>query len=1242
MTTDIRSGYQAWLDKQTIEGPPVSPNPGIPVPYVPPAAGGGGSSGSSGSGGSSGSSGPAPVVVTPPATVQGSHADFPGMSDTDYKSVQSGAPYVRLTNANNQAIVTMLSDKWDKLTPNDKFYWLQKVGRIPGDAQLTINADGSWGYISKSEQGNTGYTNGIPTDLYKDYLKNQALYTKYNKAAPFFVDNTQHSPDGSAVVVAIPFDNPTNPLVVTAPDTIRYKFKNIGGNAVINQILNKNDSTVVLQSDAKGNFTDADILKAINTGKLSRQTAITLFGSDNVSKILNVANPSVATITKGSADMDYISAHQEGAPNVQAAEPTPYTSAKTPKGFIEFDSIVSQGKGNGYKATFNANGVEYVMNFQTYEAAKKYEVKAQNASANLWDKVVSKVTGTPLSNEMVIQRDANQSHASTLAKVISKVTGTPMQNVDVSPRGVMNFLNKPEVQLIGLGGAGALDEGVAVGNKTATAVIQALSKIPKPIVYGAQAAMSGYSGVSTAINWGSMSVTEREAGIAGAVFPIVAVTASEVGNMPKSNRVSVALDDYNTAAKVVAEKQGILQDTPENSAKFSTVRDEALNAAADANTAKNRLESVLDENGNTKIAKYVKNQITTKLATDAGIASRSLTEAETALKTTYGTPKYDIAAADAQKAIATARLADRNFTDRIAATDNLTSKQLKTYEKLSGYDGLTQSVKDVNTASNELKSAWADVDAGKLKVGKGASIEAKLGSPEYLQNLERVAAARAKLDAALTKYNDVISVRTKVSPATGYDGIISQTEKDISGGTAELSRLEAKYNQSISDSMKVDIHNDWLEAQNSLASDQVKLQLLKAARDAGVPAPTIQKVFFVKPTPREMLSLIDSINKYNLEHPTESYSEPSRGEPLKTNRTVKTSDGMEMQLETKTETKKLPTLEKPRTLKPQLEIDSKEIVQPGESIVKVKTEPKSAPKIIEDEGVINNIAPAWYQNKGWGMSRPVTTTLSAQQSGQTNAANVTAGVIQQEFVTPKGTTLSNFDTGTQDAIINITEVAVQNINKMKSQPNPATANEVKAKTNELIKDGVRNITNTNIRNQVAPLAQTMTQTAVKVATKTMTKTATVTPPPPVNKYQLPGNKPVKNDKNYVPSLKDIENATTYKAGFGWWLRFPNGQWRFYRALPHGAKEVAPGKGSGKRSVQTLEGAPIEETHRMGFMNVRIDRPSKQPGRAGAIAYQRNGAGRPGLSVERHGGMIHIKGVGLANIHHKTRGRILHP
>jgi hypothetical protein len=206
----------------------------------------------------------------------------------------------------------------------------------------------------------------------------------------------------------------------------------------------------------------------------------------------------------------------------------------------------------------------------------------------------------------------------------------------------------------------------------------------------------------------------------------------------------------------------------------------------------------------------------------------------------------------------------------------------------------------------------------------------------------------------------------------------------------------------------------------------------------------------------------------------------------------------------------------------------------------------------------------------------------------------------------------------------------QNSNKSQSQSQTNTAQNNQIKTSQS--------QSTETETSTGP--ETMTSTMTSTTTPVVVKTATT--PPPQSGYagiEKPPEKG-KEDNKFTPTAEDIKNATTWKAGFGWWLRFSNGVYRFYKKLPTGAQGVEPGKGSGYASVQTISGKPVVDQHRMGAVTVTINRPGKKPGAPGAISYHPTGQGRPGLSMTRQGAMVHIKGIGLANAKRVPRGRIV--
>jgi len=164
--------------------------------------------------------------------------------------------------------------------------------------------------------------------------------------------------------------------------------------------------------------------------------------------------------------------------------------------------------------------------------------------------------------------------------------------------------------------------------------------------------------------------------------------------------------------------------------------------------------------------------------------------------------------------------------------------------------------------------------------------------------------------------------------------------------------------------------------------------------------------------------------------------------------------------------------------------------------------------------------------------------------------------------------------------------------------------------------------------------------ATSMAVNTPVATATEVQPPslPITPILAKGKKPA-GQTGELTDEQIANAAAAHKAGFGWWYFVTGLGWRFSIKPPPGAKAVKNGKGSGYASVQTIKGKPVVSMHRMGAVNVTINRPTNQPGARGAISYRAaGGTGRPGLSATRLGQTIHIKGVGVAR--RVPHGRIL--
>ena len=106
-------------------------------------------------------------------------------------------------------------NQWDNWTPAQQLAFQIKLKLTPSDAVLVMNKDG-WGYTSKSEaatqQANSGYTNGIPTDLYNAYLQNKDAYAAAGKPPPL---NFDHTVDGQVTVT--PYSDPSKAVTLCRP-----------------------------------------------------------------------------------------------------------------------------------------------------------------------------------------------------------------------------------------------------------------------------------------------------------------------------------------------------------------------------------------------------------------------------------------------------------------------------------------------------------------------------------------------------------------------------------------------------------------------------------------------------------------------------------------------------------------------------------------------------------------------------------------------------------------------------------------------------------------------------------------------------------------------------------------------------------------------------------------------------------------------------------------------------------------
>jgi hypothetical protein len=128
--------------------------------------------------------------------------------------------------------------------------------------------------------------------LYQTYQDNKDKYAAIGHAPPIHYDETQHSADGTPLVVAIPYKDPSKQVILPEPGKVSFVFKNVDGMPVVSEMRNKETNTIVMKANANGQFDDKDIKAALDNGILSRSSATIVFGEDNVTKVLN---PEIST-----------------------------------------------------------------------------------------------------------------------------------------------------------------------------------------------------------------------------------------------------------------------------------------------------------------------------------------------------------------------------------------------------------------------------------------------------------------------------------------------------------------------------------------------------------------------------------------------------------------------------------------------------------------------------------------------------------------------------------------------------------------------------------------------------------------------------------------------------------------------------------------------------------------------------------------------------------------------------------
>jgi hypothetical protein len=204
------------------------------------------------------------------------------------------------------------------------------------------------------------------------------------------------------------------------------------------------------------------------------------------------------------------------------------------------------------------------------------------------------------------------------------------------------------------------------------------------------------------------------------------------------------------------------------------------------------------------------------------------------------------------------------------------------------------------------------------------------------------------------------------------------------------------------------------------------------------------------------------------------------------------------------------------------------------------------------------------------------------------------------------------------------------MNRVKVQEQTKTALQIKLKEQTKLADDTKNETSTKTQPKPSPKPNYPKPSP-------LSGTGEGIPEKDKNKKPLPLDGKAKEDKIYTPTSEELKNATAIKAGAFWWVRLPNGKLKVYRDkdLPSEITDVRDGKGSGFKSVQTVQGKPINTSIQIGFTTANIKKPSRTPGAKGAVNYTVH---RPGMKTTRKGKVIHIIGVG--DTRKLPKGRIM--
>lgn len=134
-------------------------------------------------------------------------------------------------------------------------------------------------------------------------------------------------------------------------------------------------------------------------------------------------------------------------------------------------------------------------------------------------------------------------------------------------------------------------------------------------------------------------------------------------------------------------------------------------------------------------------------------------------------------------AITASKTADQAFIIRLSNLDRVSTKNLARFEKLSGYKGLTNVVKEVAAAKAALQNAWDRVEGVKISPGPQQWL-----SVREIEALSDLQVARDNFFRTMDKFGQVTKVRYTSAPSPVWDTPIATTEKMIAELTKEINK----------------------------------------------------------------------------------------------------------------------------------------------------------------------------------------------------------------------------------------------------------------------------------------------------------------------------------------------------------------------------------------------------------------------------------------------------------------------